>query len=308
MPKDIVVLALGGNAITSKSRTFDSQFNAIRHATRHIARLAKNGYKIVITHGNGPQVGDALLRNEFAKNKVPPLPLHACVAETQGMMGAMIEAALLENLGKNFKVASLVTKVAVSSKDPAFENPTKPIGPVFTMVDMGRMKKLEPLASFREVLPGKFRRIVASPDPISIVEIDVIKKLIENDYIVIACGGGGIPVIAGKKISFIDAVIDKDLASERLATAIGASVFASLTDVAGVYLNFRSKNRKLLKKIQVDEMNHLLEKGIFSAGSMEPKVRAAIRFAKNTGRPAVIAHLRKVTKAVELNSGTIVYK
>lgn len=308
MSQGIAVLALGGNAIASRSRTFDSQYGAIRHATKHIASLAKNGYKIVITHGNGPQVGDALLRNEFAKNIVPSLPLHACVAETQGMMGAMIETALLENLGRNFKVASLITKVVTSSNDPAFKNPTKPIGPIFTKADLNSIKKLEPLASFREIMPGKFRRVVASPDPISVVEIDAVKKLIENGYIVIACGGGGIPITIGKKISFTDAVIDKDLASERLATGIGASVFASLTDVDGVYLNFRSKNKKLLKKIRVEKMRSLLEKGSFGIGNMEPKVRAAIRFAENTGRPAVIAHLEKARKVVDLKSGTIIYK
>jgi carbamate kinase len=308
LPQEIIVLALGGNAIASKSRTFDSQFGAIRHATKQISSLAKNGYKIVITHGNGPQVGDALLRNEFAKNVVAPLPLHACVAETQGMMGAMIETALLENLGRDFKVASLITKVTVSSKDPAFKNPTKPVGPIFTKVELGGIEKLEPLASFKEVLPGKFRRVVASPDPISVVEISAVKKLVENDYIVIACGGGGIPILDGRKISFTDAVIDKDLASERLATAIGASVFVSLTDVEGVYLNFKSKDKKLLKKIQVDKIRTLLESGIFSAGSMEPKVRAAMRFAENSGRPAVITHLGKARKAVELKSGTIIYK
>ena len=308
MPEEIVVLALGGNAITTKSRTFDSQYRAIRVATKEIASLAKDGYKIVITHGNGPQVGDALLRNECARDLVPPLPLYACVAGTQGVLGAMIQAALLDYLGSNFKIASLVTKVTVSAKDPAFKNPTKPIGSIFTKDMLRKIKKVEPSASFREVLPGKYRRVVPSPDPISILELNAVKELIEDGYIVVACGGGGIPMINDNKIYFTEAVIDKDLTSEVLATGIGASVFVSLTNVEGAYVNFESKNRKLLRKIHLDKMKALLEDGNFAEGNMEPKVRAAMRFAENTGKNAVIASLGKARKAVELKSGTIIYK
>jgi len=307
LSKEIVVLALGGNAIVTKSRTFDSQYNAIRGVSKQITSLAKEGYKIVITHGNGPQVGDALLRNERARDLVPPLPLYACVAGTQGVLGAMIQAVLLNDLGKDYKVASLVTKVTVSAKDPAFNNPTKPIGSIFTKDDLRKIKKVEPSASFREIQLGKFRRVVPSPDPISILELNAVKKLVDDGYIVIACGGGGIPMTTGKKIHFTDAVIDKDLASEVLATGLGASVFVSLTDVAGAYVNFRRKNSKLLRKIQVNKMKELLEEGNFEEGSMEPKVRAAIRFTENTGNNAVIASLRKTRNAANLKSGTIVY-
>ncbi len=308
MSKEIIVLALGGNAIANVSRTFDSQYGAIKDATKEIASLARDGYKIVITHGNGPQVGDAMLRNECAKDLVPPLPLYACVAETQGMLGAMIQASLLGHLGRDFKVASLVTHVTVFAKDPAFKNPTKPIGSFFTKDELRKIKKLEPSASFREIVPGKFRRVVPSPNPISVIELNAVKDLIEDGYIVIACGGGGIPVINKNKIVFAEAVIDKDLASEVLATGIGASVFVSLTDVEGAYENFRSKNRKLIRKIRADKIKELWNDGIFEKGSMEPKVRAAIRFAENTGKNAVIAAVGKARKAVELKSGTIVYK
>ncbi len=308
MSEEIVVLALGGNAIATNSRTFDSQYRALRVATKEIASLAKDGYKIVITHGNGPQVGDALLRNECARDLVPPLPLYACVAGTQGVLGAMIQAALLDNLGSDFKIASLITKVTVFEKDPAFKKPTKLIGSIFTKDELPKIKKMDPSASFKEIQSGKYRRVVPSPDPISILELNAVKELIQNDYIVIACGGGGIPMITENKIYFTEAVIDKDLTSEVLATGIGASVFVNLTDVQGAYVNFTSKNRKMLRKIHLDKMKALLEDGNFAEGNMEPKVRAAIRFAENTGKNAVITSLGKARKAVELKSGTIVYK
>lgn len=289
--------------MTTTSRTFLSQYKAVRAAARRIADLARN-YRLVITHGNGPQVGDALLRNECSARLVPPLPLHACVAETQGMLGAMIQAALLERLGRDAKVASLVTKVEVSIKDPAFNNPSKPVGPAYTK---GELQKVQALGSFpfREVSPGKYRRVAPSPDPVSILEAGAVKELVNNGYIVIACGGGGVPVTGD--MSFVDVVIDKDLASERLATGIGASLFVSLTDVEGAYTDFRGRKR-LLNKANVDEMKGLLAAGEFEQGSMEPKVRAAVRFAENTGNKAVIASLRKITQAASLRSGTVIYK
>ncbi|NWG37337.1 carbamate kinase [Nitrososphaera sp.] len=300
MPDRIAVIALGGNAITTASRTFSSQYEAVRAAARGIANLAKK-YRLVVTHGNGPQVGDALLRNERAAHLVPPLPLHACVAETQGMLGAMIQAALSERLGRDAKIASLVTKVEVSTKDPALGNPSKPVGPTYAKRD------LEALGTFpfREVSPGKYRRVVPSPDPVSVLEAGAVKKLVDSDFIVIACGGGGVPVTGD--MSFVDAVIDKDLASERLATAIGASLFVSLTDVEGVYMDFWGR-RRLLKKASADEMKKLLAAGEFEEGSMEPKVRAAVRFAENTGGKAVIASLRKTAQAASLQSGTVIYR
>jgi carbamate kinase len=303
----IIVLALGGNAI-AKERTFDSQYNTLKAATKQIASLAKDGYKLVVTHGNGPQVGDALLRNECSKDLVPPLPLYACVAGTQGVLGAMIQSALIDNLGINAKVVNLVTKVSVSLNDPAFQNPTKPIGSILTKKETYKIKKIEPSASFREIFQGKYRRVVPSPEPLVILEINAIKRLVEDDFVVVACGGGGIPVVNEDKISFTEAVIDKDLASELLATSIGASMLISFTDVPGVYLNFKRKNKNLIRKIHLDKMKKLLNDGIFEEGSMEPKVRAAVRFVENTGKPAVIASLGKVRDAVKLKTGTITYK
>jgi len=306
-----LVLALGGNAIMSESRTFESQYETVSRATKEIADLVAHGYRIVITHGNGPQVGDALLRHESAKELVPPLPLFACVAETQGLLGFMIQASLLNHLnklGKRIEVVSLISKVQVSPNDPAFKEPTKPVGPTFTKSELDTIMKLNPSLDVKEIAPNEYRRVVPSPDPVSVLEADAVKDLVERGYVVVAAGGGGIPVIVGNKMRFVDAVIDKDLASERLATGIKASKFMSLTDVDGVYIGYRSENRKLLRKVKVSGMKKLLKKGEFEEGSMEPKVKAAIRFVENTGNEAIIANLSKIKEALKSNSGTIVYK
>ena len=312
-----MVLALGGNAIMSESRSFDAQYRAVSAATKQIASLVEEGYGIVITHGNGPQVGDTLLRHELAKRFVPPLPLFACVAETQGLLGFMIQASLLNHLnkivGKRTRVASLISKVTVSAKDPAFKNPTKPIGPTYSNKEIDIITRMNPSSTFKEITPNRYRRVVPSPNPISVVETEAVKELVEKQYVVIACGGGGIPVIIDDKnrknrIRFVDAVVDKDLTGALLATSIKASKFISLTDVDGVYLCYRSKKRKLLRKIKVDEMKTLLKRDEFEEGSMLPKVSAAIRFAENTGNKAIIANLNKIRQALKENSGTIVFK
>lgn len=307
MPDKIIVVAIGGNAISGKG-TFDSQYSEIKNVVKDFAILVKKGYKIVITHGNGPQVGDALLRNEYAKDLVPALPLHACVAETQGLLGVMFEAALIDTIGKDAKIVSLVTTVKVSAKDPAFKNPTKPIGSLLSKKEAYKIKKIEPNSSFLQLKSGKYQRVVASPEPISISEIDAIKKLVANNFIVIAGGGGGIPITRGKKTNFIEAVVDKDLTSEILASAINASMFVNLTNVPGVYENFGGKNQKILKKISVNKIKDLFDSGRFGQGSIEPKIKAAIRFVENTGNKAVIASIKKAKDAAFLKTGTIIYK
>lgn len=306
-----MVLALGGNAIMSSSRTFDSQYKKVHNVTKEIAKLAVEGHGIVITHGNGPQVGDALIRHEAGRRLVPPLPLFACVAETQGLLGFMIQTSLLNHLGqlgKKINVVSLVSVVRVSPHDPAFRKPTKPVGPAYRKEELGSIIRLEPSITVKETASGVYRRVVASPEPLSVFEVNAVKNLVENGCIVVAAGGGGIPVVAGKKFRFVDAVVDKDLTSERLATGIGASKLVILTDVDGVYVNYRSKNKKLLERIRTSEVRKLLQSGEFEKGSMEPKVTAAVRFAENTGREAVIANLNRITNAVKGTAGTIIYK
>lgn len=311
-----MVLALGGNAIMSKSRTFESQYRAVSAATKQIACLIEEGYGIVITHGNGPQVGDALLRHESAKKFVPSLPLFACVAETQGLLGFMIQASLLNHLNKigskEIRVVSLISKVVVSAKDPAFKNPTKPIGPTYSKKELDKIICMNPPITVKEIASNRYRRVVPSPNPISVLEAQAVKDLVEKQYVVITCGGGGIPVVIDKnhknQIRFVDAVIDKDLTSALLAASIKASKFISLTDVDGVYLCYRSNKRKLLKKVRISEMKTFLKNGEFEEGSMTPKVSAAIRFAENTGNNAIIANLNKIREALKENSGTIVSK
>jgi len=311
LSKEILVLALGGNAIMSESRTFDSQYKTVYNATKVIADLVANGYRIVITHGNGPQVGDTLFRHEYAKGLVPPLPLFACVAETQGLLGSMIQLSLLNHfnkLGKRIRVVSLISKVRVSPKDPAFKNPTKPIGSSYTKDQLDAIIELNSALAVKEIAPNEYRRVVPSPDPESIFEADAVKDLVKLGYVVIAAGGGGIPTISGRNTRFVDAVIDKDLASERLATGINASRLVSLTDVDGVYVDYRSRNRRLLRRIRAIEIRKLLKKGEFEKGSMEPKVKAATRFVENTGNEAIIANLSEIKQALHGKSGTIIYK
>ncbi len=294
----------------SESRTFDSQYKTVSSATKEFADLVTEGYRIVVTHGNGPQVGDTLLRHESAKELVPPLPLFACVAETQGLLGFMIQASLLNHLnklGKRIEVVSLISKVRVSAKDHAFKDPTKPVGLTYTKDELVPIMKLNPSFTVKEIAPNQYRRVVPSPDPVSVFEVGAVKNLVEQGYVVIAAGGGGIPVVDGKKMGFVDAVIDKDLAGERLATGIGASKFVSLTDVDGVYINYRSRSKRLLRRIKVSGIKKLLHKGEFEKGSMEPKVKAAIRFVENTGNEAIIANLSKIREAMNGSSGTIIY-
>ncbi len=307
MKREILVLALGGNAIVGRSRTFQSQLEAISSVTGDIAKLVKKGYRIVITHGNGPQVGDTLLRQESARHMVPPLPLYACVAETQGLLGFMIQSSLSRHLGSD-NIISLVSIAYVSKNDPAFKNPTKPVGPVYNEGELEEARKLNPNSIFKEISPSRYRRLVASPDPLSISGSKAVKDLLESGYVVITAGGGGIPAAKdGGKIVFIDAVVDKDLASEKLATSIGASKLVILTDVEGTYLDYTGK-RKLLRNVNAKEMKAYLQKGEFEEGSMAPKVRAALRFAENTGNRAIICSLKKIGEALVERTGTIVRK
>ncbi|MGH9934202.1 MAG: carbamate kinase, partial [Nitrososphaerales archaeon] len=234
-----------------------------------------------------------------------------CVAETQGLLGSMIQLSLLNHfnkLGKRIRVVSLISNVRVSPKDPAFKNPTKPIGSSYTKDQLDTIIELNSALTIKEIAPNEYRRVVPSPDPESIFEADAIKDLVKLGYVVVAAGGGGIPIISGRNTRFVDAVIDKDLASERLATGINASKFVSLTDVDGVYMDYRSKNRKLMRRIRAIEIRKLLKKGEFEKGSMEPKVKAAIRFVENTGNEAIIANLTGIKDALRGKSGTIVYK
>lgn len=301
--KPVLLIALGGNALIKKGQegTIQQQFENLRVPIRQIAELSEE-FRIVITHGNGPQVGNMMLQQESCK-KVPKLPLEILVAQTQGQIGYMIESAIdeaLMEMGINDRLlVSLITYVVVDKNDPGFKNPTKPIGPAFSRQE----------ASFLEyptmVTPKGYRRVVASPEPLTIVEKREIQSLIKMDFIVICCGGGGIPVIReGRAFSGVDAVIDKDLASALLAEEVAVDIFIIATDVAGAMLNFGTSDQKLIRQLTKASADQYIHEGQFGVGSMQPKVEAAVRFVNRTGKRAVITSIKDIKESVVLRAGT----
>jgi len=301
--KPILLVALGGNALIRKGQegTIEQQFANLKVPIRQIARLSTD-YKIIITHGNGPQVGNLMLQQDCC-DAVPKLPLEILVAQTEGQIGYMIESTLdeeLMELGIDFRpLVSLITYVVVDKNDPAFKNPTKPIGPGLSKEEADRIEY--PVLK----TPKGYRRVVASPRPVTIIEKREIQKLIDMDFIVICCGGGGIPVIRkGRAFSGVDAVIDKDLASARLAEEVGVNIFLIATDVEGVMLNFGRKNQKLLRSMSSQETIRYTKEGHFPAGSMLPKVEAAMQFVRNQKKKAVITSIKKIEESVNGKAGT----
>ena len=302
--KEILLVALGGNALIRKGQvgTVEQQFENLKMPIRQIAKLSEK-YRIIITHGNGPQVGNLLLQQECC-DTVPKLPLEILVAQTQGQIGYMIESTLdseLMKLGTNGvqHLVSLISYVVVDEKDPAFDDPAKPIGPVYTEKEAAAAPYL-----IRKTARG-YRRVVVSPKPVTIVEKREIKKLIEMDFIVICCGGGGIPVIReGRTFSGVDAVIDKDLASAKLAEEVGVDIFLIATDVKGAALHYSEPDPKFLGSMTLEEAARYLEEGYFPPGSMGPKVQAAMQFVKNRRKRAVITFIKDIEAAVEGKAGT----
>jgi carbamate kinase len=309
----LVVLALGGNALLRKgeSGSFFEQFENVKKTAKILADLIEKGHKIVITHGNGPQVGATLLRHDAGQKvyEVPAFPMDVCGAETQGFIGYMIQQALgneLKKRGIDIGVVTIVTRVLVDDKDPAFKNPTKPVGPFYTREEMEKIKKEHPEYVFKEdKARGGWRRVVPSPDPKKILEGEAIKALVNSGFIVVASGGGGIPVIeTSEGIKGVEAVIDKDLAGERLASLIGADKFVILTDIDGAYINFGKPNQKKIEKIRAEELKKYVEEGHFAEGSMLPKILATIRFVENGGKEAIIAELSQLVQAINGKAGT----
>lgn len=304
-----LVIALGGNAIRSpeKDSHFEDQMKDLAVFAESLVKIAVKN-KIAITHGNGPQVGDLLLQQELCKNYVQPLPLAVCDAQTQGQIGFMISQTLLNafrRAGIKKEVLTIVTQVLVNKNDPAFLNPTKPVGPFYSPTEARQLRKKG--IPMKEVSYRSWRRLVASPRPVEILEVEAIAELVQKGMIIIACGGGGIPVVAEKgKFKPIDAVIDKDLASALLASGIKADIFLILTNVKKVFLNFGKKNQKAIEKMNVQQASKYLAEGAFPAGSMGPKVEAAVKFLKNGGKKAIIAHLRDFLPALKGGAGTII--
>jgi carbamate kinase len=308
MKKEILLVAFGGNALirNGQAGTAEEQFANLRTPIRQIASLSRH-YRIIITHGNGPQVGNLLLQQERC-GAVPALPLEILVAQTQGQIGYMIEStldtALMESgIQTGQPLVSLISYVVVDEKDPAFLNPSKPIGPVFSEEKAGSL----PYPTRKT--PGGCRRVVASPRPITIVEKREIKTLIDMGFIVICCGGGGIPVIReGRAFSGVDAVIDKDLASAKLAEEVGVDIFLIATDVEGVAIHHGRPEQEFLRTVTVDRAAGYLKQGLFPPGSMGPKVEAAIQFVQRGGKRAIIASIEAIEDAVAGRAGTEVIK
>ena len=301
--KPTLLVALGGNALIRKGEqgTVQQQFKNLAVPIRQIARLSQE-YRIIITHGNGPQVGNLLLQQESCKD-VPNLPLEILVAQTQGQIGYMIESTLdsqLMDLGIHVKpLVSLITYVVVDERDPAFREPSKPIGPAYK-----RKRDVPSGYPVRKTAKG-FRRVVVSPKPVTIIEKREIKKLINADFIVICCGGGGIPVVReGRAFQGVDAVIDKDLASAKLAEEVGADIFLIATDVPAVALNYGTAEETYLSQMSIKEAKQYLKAGQFAAGAMRPKVEAAIQFIRKKGRRAVITSVEQIISAVQGKAGT----
>lgn len=310
MTEKLIVIALGGNALLKRGQkgTFDDQYQNVKGTVAKVADLIERGDKIVLTHGNGPQVGATLLRHDAAKSIVPPFPLDACGAETQGFIGYMIQQALrneLKSRGIDKFVVTMITRVIVDKHDSAFQNPTKPIGPFYTKEEADKVREQKPELVIKEDAGRGYRRVVPSPDPKIIAERTAIRALIDAGFVVVACGGGGIPIIEenGHAVG-VEAVIDKDLAGQRLATLIGANIFVVLTDVDGAYVNYGKPNQEKIKEITTGKLRNYAKEGQFKEGSMAPKVEAAIRFVESGGERAVIAALGDLIGALDGKTGT----
>jgi carbamate kinase len=302
-----MVIALGGNAIKKprEKGTALEQFQNVRETCEHIWKLFKD-HEIVITHGNGPQVGTILIQQESGEPYVPGMPLDICVAESQGLIGYMIQQSLkntLEAHGIHKEVVTIITQVLIDEKDPAFNHPTKPVGPFYTRERAEVLRNVG--ISIAEDAGRGYRRVVPSPDPKHVLEADVIASLLQQGVIVIGVGGGGIPV-SGDVMRGIEAVIDKDLASEILAESIKAEYFVILTDVEQVALNYGKANQENLSVLTAEEAEKYVEEGHFAPGSMRPKIISALRFLRTGGKKVFITSPQKVSEALKGKAGTVI--
>jgi len=296
-----LIVAFGGNALIKDGQkgTIDEQFENLKVPVSQVARLSRK-YRVIITHGNGPQVGNLLLQQNNTPEDIPKMPLEILVAQTQGQIGYMIEQTLDNQLMKmkinDQLITTVLTYVQVDKKDPGFKNPTKPIGPSY------KSKPSE--QGFVKTVKG-WRKVVASPEPVKIIEWREIKELIKKGFIVIACGGGGIPVTTSyKNYEGIEAVIDKDLASAKLGEQIGADILVIATEVEKVALNYLKPDQKLLDTLTIADAERYLKEGHFPSGSMGPKVQAAINFIKTGKDQAIITSIDKIEKALDGKTGT----
>jgi carbamate kinase len=307
-----VLVALGGNAILKHTEkgTAEEQIRNIRTTSRRLAEVVREGHSITVTHGNGPQVGDILLRNEFSKSILPPMPIDVCGAESQGMIGYFLQQTLHNELverGLSLPVVTVLTQTVVDEDDPAFSMPSKPIGPFYTALEASNMKEERGWEVANDSGRG-WRRVVPSPMPVSIVEAESIKKLVTSGYLVIACGGGGVPVIRkkGGELRGVEAVVDKDRSAAILAKMIDADTLLILTDVEGAFSDFGKRGQLPIPRMTVEEAEEMLAEGTFAAGSMRPKVEAAVQFLQWGGKKAIITCLECALLGLEGKKGTTI--
>jgi carbamate kinase len=307
-----ILVALGGNAIKKPGEvgTLNNQMENINIAAKQLSQIAKSGFKLVITHGNGPQVGNLAIQQEIAMDEAPPQPLFILVAMTQGQIGYMIQQSLVNLLeeGDENQVVTVVTRVLVDKDDPDFQNPSKPVGPFYIKERAQNLSKENDwvVKKVRPTGDENWRRVVPSPEPLGMVEIKAIKILLDSRMVVIASGGGGIPVIRNSEGSLegIEAVVDKDKASAKLAEEIGADTFLVLTDVEYAMKNFGGPKEEAIKEMTITEARGLIEEGHFGAGSMKPKIEACISFIESGGGKAIITSMEKALDGLEGITGT----
>lgn len=308
-----LVIALGGNAILQPGQhpDYHTQKANIKSSAHLLANLIGQGYNLVVTHGNGPQIGYLLLKNERSAGQIPAMPMDVLNAQTQGFLGYLIGQALNNTLrkdGSDKSVVCLVTSVQVSKDDPGFQNPSKPVGGFFSK-DVALQLKREKGWDLIEDSGRGYRRVVPSPKPLAVLEIGTIRRLLDQGISVVAGGGGGIPVILEEDYAGIEAVIDKDLTSCLLAKQLEADGLFILTDVSNVYVGYGTPSQRALETATIAEIESYIENGEFSAGSMGPKIEGAVEFVKATGNPACICALRDIEAAVSGKAGTrIVYR
>ena len=312
MGKKTIMIALGGNSLSPKgsSGTVGEQFSFTRKTMEHLSEFILKDYNICITHGNGPQVGNELLRMDLTNDVVPPLPLGICVANTQGQIGYMVQQTLqnkLRDLEVDREVVTLVTQVLVDKNDKSIKNPTKFVGARYTKEEIVKLaKKLN--WSVKEQEPGSWRRVVPSPMPEYIMHGKSIKALVDRGTIVVAFGGGGIPVFNNNngQIEGLDAVIDKDFSAAKMGRIIRAQELWIISDIDYLYSNFGTENARPIKEIGYKELQSLYNQNIFQEGTIKPKIKAALHFLKHHGDKVVITSIDKIKLAIEKKSGTII--
>lgn len=304
------LLAIGGNSLirAGEKGTVAEQLSNAHRTAKAVVELIRSGYRLVLTHGNGPQVGAQLLRSERASDQVPRQPLDVCGAASQGEIGYLLTQSLKDELASaklDIPVVSVVTQTIVSVDDAAMSHPTKPIGPFYTRAEAERRRDLEGWTIVEDAARG-YRRVVPSPEPLEIVEVDVIREMMTNGVLVIAAGGGGIPVVATADgvLRGVEAVIDKDRASALLASKLGVDLFAISTDEDYVYLDYKRPTQRPLRRVTCCELRRYLDDGQFPPGNMGPKVESVLRFLSAGGREAIITSYPHLCSAVAGLEGT----